>query len=92
MTAFLKHYFEIIFWSTALILLATMPTNSDPHFSFCFFKFIGITFCPGCGLGHSISYIFHGNLAGSISTHPLGIIAVIVIIARMYKLLRLRLF
>ncbi|KAA9040640.1 DUF2752 domain-containing protein [Ginsengibacter hankyongi] len=85
-----RKYFELTFWITALVLLAIMPTATNPHYSFCVFKLMGFKFCPGCGLGHSISYLFHGDLRASFSTHPLGIFAVIVILLRLYNLFRLQ--
>ena len=92
MKTLFKKYFELTVWSTALILPAVMPADTDPHFSLCIFKFAGIDFCPGCGLGHSISYLFHGNFQASFSSHPLGIFAVIIILFRIYKLLQLHLY
>jgi len=84
-----RHYFELMFWILSLIFLALMSPGTEPHLSLCIFKFLGITFCPGCGLGHSISYLFHGNIQASFSSHPLGIFAVIIILFRIYKLLQL---
>jgi Protein of unknown function (DUF2752) len=84
----LRRYFELAFWSAALILLGLMPPDTDTHYSFCLFRLIGIKFCPGCGLGHSISYLFHGNINQSLSSHPLGIFAVITILSRILKLIR----
>jgi len=81
-----RKYLELAAWIIGLVLLAFMDTGTDVHYSFCFFKFIGIKYCPGCGLGHSISYLFHGNLRASFDAHPLGLFAVIVILARIYKL------
>ncbi|MEO8109690.1 MAG: DUF2752 domain-containing protein [Ginsengibacter sp.] len=78
--------FEIFFWVIALLLLAFMKPDLDAHYSFCILKFIGFERCPGCGLGHSISYIFHGDIRRSFAAHPLGIFALIVILARIYKL------
>lgn len=73
-------------------MLALMQPGSDPHFSLCIFKMLGITFCPGCGLGNSISYLFHGNIQDSFSSHPLGIFAVFIILLRVYKLMQLHFF
>lgn len=78
-------YFELIFWIASLTLLATMRPGSN-HFSLCFFKWLGFHFCPGCGLGNSISYLFNGDLSASFSAHPLGLFAIIVILFRVYKL------
>jgi hypothetical protein len=76
----------------ALILLAFMDPQSATHYSFCFFKFIGIAFCPGCGIGHSISYLFHGNLSESFSAHPLGPFALAIILFRIFRLSQQHLF
>lgn len=89
--AFIK-YFELLFWLTALILLALMPPGIDSHYSLCIFKLFGFNFCPGCGLGHSISYLFHGDVQASLEAHPLGIFAFLVIAFRIFKLLQLHLF
>lgn len=83
-----RKYSELTVWITALISLAVMQP-SDDHFSFCIFHFFGIDFCPGCGLGHSISYLFHGDLSGSFSAHPLGIFAVIILLFRISRLIQL---
>ena len=85
-------YSELTFWILALMLLAVMKPTTDPHYSFCIFKIIGLKFCPGCGLGHSISYLFHGDMQASFAAHPLGIFAVIIILARINKLLQLHVF
>jgi len=69
-----------------------MNPTTDVHYSFCFFKFLGIKFCPGCGLGHSISFLFHGDLQRSFSAHPLGIFAVAIILHRIYKLFFIHIF
>ena len=87
-----RKYFELTAWIIALVLLAFMAPTTDAHYSFCFFKFIGIKYCPGCGLGHSISYLFHGNPKASFNAHPLGGFAVIIILARIYKLSSLHIF
>ena len=83
-----RRYFELTFWTIALILLASMPPGANADYSFCVFKLMGLSFCPGCGLGHSISYLFHGNLSASLSAHPLGIFATVIILLRMYKLIQ----
>ncbi|HEV8080122.1 MAG TPA: DUF2752 domain-containing protein [Chitinophagaceae bacterium] len=85
-------YFELVFWLTALISLALMTPGIDAHYSLCVFKLLGLNFCPGCGLGHSISYLFHGDMEASIAAHPLGVFAVLIIVCRIYKLLQLHLF
>jgi hypothetical protein len=87
-----KRYFELAFWVASLVALAVMDPATDVHYSFCFFRFIGINFCPGCGLGHAISFLFHGDIPASFSAHPLGIFALMIILFRIYKLSFLRFF
>ncbi len=76
---------EFYFWLTALSILAFYSPEEIP-FSLCFFKYAGLPFCPGCGIGHSIHYFFHGDILKSFHAHPFGMIAVLVILHRMIKL------
>ncbi len=78
---------ELIFWIGGLTYLAFM-NPSETHFSLCPIKNLGFSFCPGCGLGHSISYLFHGQVAKSFHHHPLGIFALVVILRRIFQLIR----
>ena len=79
---------EAWMWLSALIFLGCITPSGDPHFSFCLFKNLGITFCPGCGLGHSISYLLHGELMQSIHAHPLGIVALPILLHRITVLFK----
>lgn len=83
-----KKYLELTVWITALLSLAMMEPSGN-HFSFCIFRLFGFDQCPGCGIGHSISYLFHGDLSASVSSHPLGIFAVIVILFRISVLIKI---
>lgn len=78
-------YFELVFWAASIFTCAIMqPNNND--FSFCLLKFLRFDFCPGCGLAHSMSYLLHGDIGGSLKAHPLGIFAILVICNRIIKL------
>jgi hypothetical protein len=79
--------FEIIAFSGGLLYLLLLEPSHE-HFSFCLFRLAGIDFCPGCGLGKSISYLLHFNVTESIKTHPLGIPAFLIIVNRIISLLR----
>lgn len=87
---FIGYYYrlplEAFFWSVAFILLALYTPSADHHISFCLFRNLGLKYCPGCGLGRSISFLFHGDLQGSLSMHPLGIPAVLIISWRIVTL------
>lgn len=82
-----RKYFEVTVWIVALIVFATM-SPVDEHASLCPFKMLGLGFCPGCGLGHSISWLFHGNLVASFNAHPLGWFAVAMLLYRIITLLK----
>jgi len=84
---FVKARFEAVVWITGLMLMAFMsPVNT--HASLCPLKATGLGFCPGCGLGHSIAWLFRGDFAASFHTHPLGIVAVIILVWRIIEILR----
>jgi len=84
---FCYRYFEVIIWTSALLLLALM-SPVDGHSSLCPFKALGIPFCPGCGLGHSISWLLHGEPIASFHAHPLGWFAVLILLYRIVTLIR----
>jgi uncharacterized membrane protein len=82
-------YFELVVWVAALLILAAINPASETHYSLCVFKWAGFSFCPGCGLGHSISWLFHGDIEQSFHAHPLGIFAVAVLLYRIFFLLKI---
>jgi hypothetical protein len=79
---------EAIVWVSGLIILAFYEP-SQHHISICPLDRLGFSFCPGCGLGRSISFLFHGEIIQSITTHPLGIFAVIILSFRVIHLSKL---
>jgi hypothetical protein len=85
-------YFELAFWTAGLIALAITDPTKQAHFSLCPLKLLGFAWCPGCGLGHSISFLFHGDIKNSLHAHWLGIPALLIILFRIYTLLRERFF
>lgn len=82
-----RNYFEAAIWILALILLAFTPLEGE-HYSLCVFHNLGIGFCPGCGLGHSITYFFHGNIEASFYAHPLGIPAIAILCYRIFSIFK----
>nr|WP_255476779.1 DUF2752 domain-containing protein [Mucilaginibacter sp. AK015] len=64
----------------------TNPAGQS-HFSLCPLKALGLTWCPGCGLGHAISYLFRGDIINSFRAHWLGIPVFAVLLYRIYTLL-----
>jgi len=74
-------------WLAGLTVLAFLNPDNCAHYSICPFKNLGFKYCPGCGLGHSITYFFHGNIKESIQTHILGIPAVLILTSRIISLI-----
>ena len=80
----LKHI-ELCFWITAIVVLFFMNAGSNES-SLCFFHWLGINRCPGCGIGHSIHSALHLQFIQSLQQHPLGIVAVVIIFSRIKQL------
>ena len=79
---------EAIIWIAGLLVLAINNPVSNHHFSICPIKNLGLSFCPGCGLGESISHLFRFQLIESFSAHPLGIFAFVILMHRIFFLFR----
>jgi len=80
---------ELIFWTTALVLLATAEPHhhlQEHHFTFCPLANMGIDWCPGCGLGRSVTQLFHWNLKESFKMHWFGVPATLIIMYRIVVL------
>jgi len=80
---------ELICWVTGLTLLAVAEPQGHSkvqHFTFCPLANLGLDWCPGCGLGRSITQLFHGNLEESFHQHWLGLPALLIICFRIVKL------
>jgi hypothetical protein len=85
MKSILKYPFEAIVWIIGLLTLALIDPGTN-HFSICPISNLGFDFCPGCGLGRSISLLFRGEFMESFAAHPLGIFAVIILTYRIIQL------
>ncbi len=77
---------EGFIWVAALTALIFTDPHQESHYSLCLIKNSGLGFCPGCGIGHSISFLFRGEITQAFKSHPLGFFAVIILIFRIYKI------
>ena len=84
---FFRINLEAFIWLAALISLIFHDPSST-HYTICPLNNLGFEFCPGCGLGHSISYLFHGEIIQSFKAHPLGVFAVIMLLYRIISIFR----
>jgi len=80
--------FEAIIWTFGLLYLAFIHSPGEAHFTICPLANLGIKFCPGCGLGNSISFLFSGDFFLSFQSHPLGAIALIIIFIRIITIIK----
>jgi len=81
---------ELIFWVAALtgLFLAEPEVQKHmDHFTLCPLANLGMTWCPGCGIGRSITQLLHGNLEASLAFHWFGIPALVIILCRIWSLL-----
>ena len=79
---------ESVIWISSLIYLAFFNDPFHKHFTICPLSNAGFEYCPGCGLGNSISLFFNGYFVESFNAHFLGIPAVLIIIYRILSLIK----
>jgi len=82
---YFQQYCELLFWIGSLVLLFFMQPNTTAP-TLCIFKWLNISWCPGCGMGHSIRDALHLQFVSSFKHHPLGIAAVLIILHRIKQL------
>jgi hypothetical protein len=70
---------EALGWTIGLAAMAALDPQGAHLFSLCPLDTLGLSFCPGCGLGHAIAHLARGNLAASVQAHPLGVPAVLIL-------------
>lgn len=78
---------EAVIWILALILLACSDPNDPRHFTLYPPTLLFGIRSPGYNLGHAITQFFHGDLAMSFQSHPLGIPAALLLACRSVHLL-----
>jgi len=82
---------ELLFWVAALLMLAIAEPelhSQAHHFTICPLANLGISWCPGCGIGRSITQLLHGNFEESFAHHWFGVPALIIISTRVWSLSR----
>ena len=78
---------EAAIWTAALVALACTDPRAGGLVSLCVLKGLGLPFCPGCGLGHSIAFLLEGQWTAAVQAHPLGPVALPVLVGRITKFL-----
>lgn len=79
---------EAVLWVVGLVALAFMEPTGEHLFSLCPWSWVGLSFCPGCGLGHAIAFLARGEWLASWEAHPLALPAMVILVWRVAVLLR----
>jgi hypothetical protein len=87
-----RKYSELTFWLGALIALGFSNPATSVQYTLCPFKLLGLTWCPGCGIGHAISWLLHGDIKNSFHAHWLGVPALMGIVYRIGVLIKAAFF
>lgn len=82
---FIKPHIEWVAFFIGLVLMASMNPYETGE-TFCLFERIGISFCPGKGLGHSIAFLFRGEFTQALHANMLGPVAVIILSLRIMSI------
>ncbi len=81
----INRHLEWVVLLTGLVLMAFLNPYSTKT-SWCLIDLLGITYCPGTGLGHSIAFLFRGEIIKSLEANLIGPIAVVVLSLRVIKI------
>tara|TARA_R110002020_G_scaffold157109_1_gene339491 strand:- start:10 stop:351 length:342 start_codon:yes stop_codon:yes gene_type:complete len=79
---------ELIFWIGSIIAVLFLDPHASSHLSLCPLSQLGFEWCPGCGLGRSMNLLARGELQASWNMHPLALLAYVVIISRIWQLIK----
>ena len=77
---------EALLWAVGLLVLAAGDPSSDTHLTLFWPQWVFGIQSPGYGLGHSIGYLFRGDLLNSLDSHLLGVPVVIALTYRIISL------
>ncbi|MEB2782051.1 DUF2752 domain-containing protein [Algoriphagus sp. C2-6-M1] len=79
---------ELIFWIGSLAAVLLLDPHGGSHLSLCPLSQLGFEWCPGCGLGRSMSLLARGEFQASWDMHPLALLAYGVISSRIWQLIK----
>lgn len=76
---------EWLAWTGALLLPMCIEPGKAEATSLCLFKYLHFPWCPGCGLGNSLAYLYRGELLLSVKTHLMALPALAILGYRWYQ-------
>lgn len=80
-------HLEGIIWLSVLVTMFFTSPAAAGHFSACPLALSGIEHCPGCGLGRSMIFALNGDVLSSLQMHPLGLLAIVLLVLRIVQIL-----
>lgn len=82
-----NRHFEWVALTIGLLVMALMNPYIDNGPTLCLFETIGITYCPGDGLGHSIAFLTRGDFSNALEANIMGPAAFLILSSRiLYQL------
>lgn len=81
----INRHLEWVVLLTGLVLMAFLNPYSTET-SWCLIDLLGFSYCPGAGLGHSIAFLFRGEIINSLEANLMGPIAVVVLSLRVINI------
>ena len=79
---------EALIWASGLLVVALGNPESAFHFTLFLPDLLLDIRSPGYNLGHSIAFLFRGDITNSIQAHWLGIPATVILLLRIVSLER----
>lgn len=84
---FIRKNFEALAFSIGLLILGMMNPETTNGPGFCLLENLGFQYCPGDGLGHSIAFLFRGDIYNAMQANILGPFAILILSSRILHLL-----
>lgn len=78
---------ELITWIAGILAVLSINPDTDT-LSLCPLDRLGLTWCPGCGLGRAMNLIARGKFLASWEMHPMAALAYGVILQRIWVLFK----
>lgn len=83
---------EALIWSLGLISFSFLNPYDKSHFTLFLPSLLFDIPSPGYNLGHSIAFLYRGQIPESFSAHPLGLLIFVFLIYRIFYLLKRKYF
>jgi len=79
---------EAIIWTGGLLAVGLADPRAESLIELCLFKAVGLSGCPGCGLGHAMGFLFRGEWNLALSSHIFSPVVLVFLLHRIGSLVR----